>query len=605
MTEPYRREEHRRRALHAPPRENTGYSLGAALGSQFERALLEHREPVLGHLVPAFRRFASVSVGDGGGAVRACDGFALVQRRAELRWGAAGLPIAESDAHRALQPLLNELADIVDAISELAVAESAHLLAAGHPDRAALLDAMTLGEAPPAKLHVIDAGPRGVGVEHRVLVVMPAVAVAEDWATTPRALAEPAIEAWCASLLGRANDYVVRVAWPGETTEIVFAELGLAALDVVYGVAELEQRVLHHARTHRPASIPLDAAPILTTVTGKRSLDDAIALGRAIGQTLGAARAGTAADLGGTGESDIAQLADRVPERVLHDALNALAVDFSAGLLAAWHLGVAGAIPSADPAQWPAQAAAAAENLRARADALAAGPDPVRRLALLVGADVRIAPRFMLDAPHLAAALADQRALVGDDDAIATWLGQIGRVRAAAGHLDRALLLADLYEARTDPALDLRVAQVPWVPGERWIGPALVRGADGEPPRARTALVLHAPHGLARELAALVVDQWSESVPDARVTTGLSFQYDQPGAQAPQAILLAVPPDDAPEWTDDTIESILAETIGLVHARTVDSDVVRNAGQYLPALYFAINLAGDTASTDFFPKERS
>jgi len=44
------------------------------------------------------------------------------------------------------------------------------------------------------------------------------------------------------------------------------------------------------------------------------------------------------------------------------------------------------------------------------------------------------------------------------------------------------------------------------------------------------------------------------------------------------------------------------QTIGLVHARAVDSDVVADAGHYLPALYLAINLAGDTASTDLFPE---
>lgn len=581
-----------------------GHSLAAELGRRFERALVEQREPVLGHLVPVFRRFAAVSAGDGGAAVRVCDGLALVQRRGDLRWGHDGLPGADTPAHAVLQPMLDDLADLLDAISDLAVAESVHQLAAGHAERAGMLDAMALGEAPPADLGVIGADHRGVGIEHRVLIVVPAGAAAAGWTATPRAQAEPAIEAWCASLLGRAGDYVARVAWAGatETADVTLAELGLAALDVVHGAADLEARMLHHARGLRPEA----PSPTLGAADGPRSLDDAITLGRALAQTLGAARAATAADLGAAGEPDLAQLADRLSDRVLLDALDAFApaADPAAGLLAAWHLGVAGAIPSADPALWPAQAAAAAKTLRTRADALAAGPDPLRRLALLVGDDVRIAPRFPLDAPHLDAALADQGALIGDDvDAAASWLGQVGRVRAGAGHLDRALLLADLYEPRTDAALDLRVAQLPLVAGERWIGPALVRGDDDEPPAARTGLVLHAPLGIAREVAGLVVDQWSESVPHRRVTTGLAFQYDQPGAQAPQAVLLAVPPDDEPTWTEAAIEDVLAETIGLVHARTVDIDVVRGAGQYLPALYFAINLQGETASTDFFPGE--
>ncbi len=581
-----------------------GHSLGAALGRRFERALVEHRAPLLGHVTPAFRQFATVDAGDGGAAVRVCDGLALVQRRGELRWGERTLPTVGSPAHAAIQPLLDELADLVDAIADLAVAESVHQLAAGHPERAALLEAMALGEPPPAALDVLDSGARGVGLEHRVLIVVPASVATTGWATTPRAQAEPALEAWSASLLGRADDYVGRVAWDDATVDLSLADLGLAALDVVYAIADLEARVLHAARARRPARVPPGTLPLLIAADGPRSLDDAIALGRALADTLGAARAATSADFGASSEADLTQLATRVADRVLDDALDALASDPAAGLLAAWHLGVAGAIPAADPAQWPAQAAAAATPLRVRADELATGVDPLRRLALLVGADVRIAPRFALDPSHLETALADQPALVGPDvDAVATWLGQVGRVRTGVGHLDRALLLADIFEPRTDQARDLRVAQLPSVAGERWIATALVRGPDGEPPGARTGLVMHAPFGLARDVAALVIDQWSEAVPRARVTTGLAFQHDQPGAQAPQAVLLAVPPDDAATWTDVAIEEILAETIQLVHARTVDSDVVRNAGHYLPALYFAINLSGDTASTDFFPPE--
>ena len=48
---------------------------------------------------------------------------------------------------------------------------------------------------------------------------------------------------------------------------------------------------------------------------------------------------------------------------------------------------------------------------------------------------------------------------------------------------------------------------------------------------------------LAAPLAGLLVDEWTEVVPSRTETAGLAFRYDPPDAMAPQAMLLAVPPD--------------------------------------------------------------
>jgi hypothetical protein len=70
-------------------------------------------------------------------------------------------------------------------------------------------------------------------------------------------------------------------------------------------------------------------------------------------------------------------------------------------------------------------------------------------------------------------------------------------------------------------------------------------------------------------------------------------------ASAPQAILLAVGSDDRPEWDLDTLEATVLETLELAKLRTVDLTALAEAGQFLPALYFAHNAAGDTIATDF------
>ena len=47
------------------------------------------------------------------------------------------------------------------------------------------------------------------------------------------------------------------------------------------------------------------------------------------------------------------------------------------------------------------------------------------------------------------------------------------------------------------------------------------------------------------------------------------------------------------------MQQVLLETLDLARIRAVDPDALDDVGHYLPALYFAINTAGDTVSTDF------
>jgi hypothetical protein len=120
------------------------------------------------------------------------------------------------------------------------------------------------------------------------------------------------------------------------------------------------------------------------------------------------------------------------------------------------------------------------------------------------------------------------------------------------------------------------------------------------PRKNRLSLVaLGAP---ATAQAGLFVDEWLETLPASTQTTGVSFHMADATSRAPQTILLAVQPDDSAEWTVDSVEGTLLEAIDLAHLRAVDPDLIAGVGHFLPALLFAINLAGgtpDAISTDF------
>ncbi len=98
------------------------------------------------------------------------------------------------------------------------------------------------------------------------------------------------------------------------------------------------------------------------------------------------------------------------------------------------------------------------------------------------------------------------------------------------------------------------------------------------------------------EHSGLLVDEFPERIPNTVETTGIAFHYEEPKNRAPQALLLAICPDNRPAWEGDGILAILNETIELAKIRTVDLDGVVAGGEILPALYFAFNTEGDTVS---------
>jgi hypothetical protein len=160
-----------------------------------------------------------------------------------------------------------------------------------------------------------------------------------------------------------------------------------------------------------------------------------------------------------------------------------------------------------------------------------------------------------------------------------------------------AFLYADALGG-TD-ALDLSVGQLPFQPDDRWIA---LPFDDSHPVEAnRVSLVASLPENFDAfaPIAGLVVDEWVETLPSPTETTGLAFHFDQPDARAPNALLIAVPPDPRRPWDIATLEKILLETLDLVKVRAVDTHALTDLGQFLPALFFAFNPDHRTVSTDF------
>jgi hypothetical protein len=168
---------------------------------------------------------------------------------------------------------------------------------------------------------------------------------------------------------------------------------------------------------------------------------------------------------------------------------------------------------------------------------------------------------------------------------------QVARVRAGLARWRSVFLYAEALGVSTQ-ALD--VAQLP-------TGQAAWAATKGAAPASGTvSLILHRPATTAPTAtwAGLVADEWNELVPAAVQPTAIAFRHESPVAEAPQALLLAVPPTpDAATWDDDTLLDTVRETLALAKVRLVDT--VDDLRPFLPAICLTGNTANETVSTSF------
>jgi hypothetical protein len=221
------------------------------------------------------------------------------------------------------------------------------------------------------------------------------------------------------------------------------------------------------------------------------------------------------------------------------------------------------------------------------------------RLRTVFGKAFVVLPRFSAANPdELEKALADSTKLQdGDPLASTLWFQRLARVRDGVARLNDALSYAEALG--TGEKLQLTLAQLPHKAEDRWVGLPLKAGQSLPGGKLSLAVQSTAQINASGSLAGLLIDEWVEVVPSTTEVTGISFQYNQPNAAPPQAILLAVPPETGVPWTVWSLQQVLLETLDLARIRAVDPDALDEVGHYLPALYFALNLQGDTVSTDF------
>lgn len=533
-----------------------GRTLKELLGARFERRLLQAGG---GALLPQLRRDFPSGLSSG-----ILDGLAL-----------RDTPPAITDA--AFTAALTELDSSFDALADALTAEAVYQLVRGNPAGALVeLDDIMRGETPPP-LQVTESPKLGTRITYRVAAVMPAGHTAPGWPVvhTPRADADPLLNAWCGHVLGPAAGTIATVDGTKDghpvTLPVGLDRLGIGAIDVVAATAnsaaELTARVLAQARAQRP---DLVGASVRDDLAWK----DLLRLGTRMARLIAKAEPLTTDSLALPGSPSATSGGNSdLPERVvaaqtrlerLRDAL--VPAGASATLLReAAGFGIVLSNVPLDAAPRAVDQNALAAAVRGRLAAAAARPEPRDRLRALLGDGILgLVAVTAQDATILAtAARPPQDTFAGvDATTCAAWLTSMARVRPNLTLLGDVLAMVEITRRAPGPAL--RVAQAPFVPDDPWIALQWTNPRLTAPAAGRLSLLLHAPAGVVanRPLGGFLVDTWADAVPPLKRDTSLAVHHNGPNTRAPQTLLLAVAPDtDIPLWTTDMLTATLKDTL--------------------------------------------
>jgi hypothetical protein len=222
----------------------------------------------------------------------------------------------------------------------------------------------------------------------------------------------------------------------------------------------------------------------------------------------------------------------------------------------------------------------------ARTQELARRRDIVRQSLIeagraLFGPNYVIVPLFRLHAVQAGELMQAAAApVVSDAVAVEAWLHSIARIRPRMADAMWTLAAAGWLNV---PLADPQVMQLPHRAGAPWIG-----GVVGSALARGEYLSIVALDGLAPDAglqAGLVLDDWTETLPEPTETTGISFHVDRPNAVAPQALLVVVPPVRRGHWEWVDLVDGVNEALDLAKLRAVEPDALRQDHfQVLPAI---------------------
>lgn len=218
----------------------------------------------------------------------------------------------------------------------------------------------------------------------------------------------------------------------------------------------------------------------------------------------------------------------------------------------------------------------------------------------IFGDNFVMVPEFSLNDEHATEwqnALADSnnllRYLENDldmDFPVDDWFHGISRVREKIHYLENSLFHIEGFGGSE---LNLTPTQLPYRSQDYWLAlqfPASKEGVSEPFTIDEDKLLYTAIYGEtfnpAKHQCGLLLDDWTEMIPSKDETAGLSFHYDQPNSEPPQALLLALPSDFRGSWQWQDLVDILHSTLDAAKQRAIEPDHIDDSeySLFLPTI---------------------
>jgi hypothetical protein len=177
------------------------------------------------------------------------------------------------------------------------------------------------------------------------------------------------------------------------------------------------------------------------------------------------------------------------------------------------------------------------------------------------------------------------------------WLQSVSHIRPRLFRWDGVRTVYEsLYTTAPDEnVLELRPIQLPYRAKDSWIAVEFPSVHEDNSPFNIThdtlSIIVHGPASAftANHQCGLLLDEWTETIPVKEEITGISFNYNQPNASPPQALLLTVPPVEKGSWDWDELVGIVNDTLLRAKLRAVEPALLDKVnkpetGILLPAL---------------------
>jgi hypothetical protein len=503
--------------------------------------------------------------------------------------------------------VLSDIAQLLDSAADLLTAESVFQMVSGNAmGSAAGLDALGQG-ARPAEPAVARGPVGGIGVSHRVAVVLDDT-LAPGWTApaTPRALACRYVDGWLGYLLGDPQRIRCRVTTNSGVQVINLAQLGLRPVDIMAlagaaldGGSEIDARIRSAAGDPEGAvNYAADSSLGAGAITFPALMQVAQLADRLLSLARPLAASDFAAINGGVPDTADPDVSARAQSTL--DALTALDLTTSPAqrdsLRQAALFGFGGAYlaDTATADQVAATAARVEAQRQSRLKEAATTTDPAEIIRCLFGRSLPMLGQFAVPA-EVSPAMAGPAGLSATD--ADKWAHKAARVRPGLERWRRMRLFATAVGA---PPVTWDVVQLPYSPAAPWC--ALPFPKDGGPQSGTVSIALHRPWKTppTQKWAGLLIEEWSELIPLPVQQTGLAFHYPAPRSEAPQAVLLAVPPADVPVWSTAVLADIVRETFELAQIRLLTPDLLSPFSTLLPATSLTVNSAADGLSTNLW-----